>query len=268
MQRDSIANTIFIALAVCLVCSFLVSAAAVGLRDRQNRNVSLDKMKNILLASGVAEDEIRNRGVEELFAEKVDTVVVDLETGESGESVEQDFLQATGFSDLEQAEGLYDPIAASDQKPLSTELDRDPASLKRRENYSFVYLVHGPSGDVEKYVFPIRGRGLWSTLKGFIAVETDFDTVAGLTYYEHGETPGLGGEVDNPNWKALWPGKEIYGDEGEVQVKVVKGTGEGPYAVDGLSGATITSNGVTNMLDFWFGENGFKPFIEKQKAQR
>ena len=116
---------------------------------------------------------------------------------------------------------------------------------------------------------------MWSVLYGFLSVEPDFQTISGLTYYAHGETPGLGGEVDNPDWKKQWTmqedrkgqlvGKQIFGDDGEVKISVVKGKAKDEFGVDGLAGATITSNGVTYMLEFWFGENGFKSYIEKQK---
>ena len=131
-----------------------------------------------------------------------------------------------------------------------------------------MFLIKGEGDAIEKYVFPVRGKGLWSILKGFIAVEKDFQTIAGLTYYEHAETPGLGGEVDNKNWKAKWVGKAIYGADGDVDIAVIKGIADNDnqYAVDGLSGATITSRGVTNMLQFWLGPEGFGTYIGKQKG--
>jgi Na+-transporting NADH:ubiquinone oxidoreductase subunit C len=116
----------------------------------------------------------------------------------------------------------------------------------------------------------VRGAGLWSTLHGFLALENDLNTVAGLGFFEHGETPGLGGEVDNPNWKALWPGKKVY-DEGDAKIQLIKGsvdanTAEAEHKVDGLSGATLTSRGVTNLLQFWMGENGYKPFLSNLQS--
>ena len=103
-------------------------------------------------------------------------------------------------------------------------------------------------------------------MKGYLAVEPDFQTIAGLTFYEQGETPGLGGEVMNPGWKAKWAGKKIY-DNAEVCICVVKGAGSSEFEVDGLSGATITSNGVSSMLEYWLGDEGFGPYIEKEKTK-
>jgi Na+-transporting NADH:ubiquinone oxidoreductase subunit C len=100
---------------------------------------------------------------------------------------------------------------------------------------------------------------------GFIALEKDLQTVSGLTFYEQKETPGLGGEVENPQWKKQWAGKKVFDAEGKVALQVVKGSAEGEYGVDGLSGATITSNGVTNLVHYWLGPSAFGPFIENQR---
>jgi Na+-transporting NADH:ubiquinone oxidoreductase subunit C len=122
------------------------------------------------------------------------------------------------------------------------------------------------SGEVEKYVFPVRGYGLWSMMKGYLAVEPDLETIAGLTFYEHAETPGLGGEIKSAKFKAQWPGKKIYGDDGDVSVQVVKAAPDDQYSIDALTGATITSNGVSNMMKFWMGDDGFGPYIKQKKG--
>ena len=114
---------------------------------------------------------------------------------------------------------------------------------------------------------PIRGYGLWGTLYGYIAIDSDLNTIRGLEFYAHKETPGLGAEVDNPKWKALWDGKSIYKDD-QVEIEVIKGKVDpsnkmATYQVDGLSGATLTSRGVTNMLVYWFGESGYKETLKK-----
>jgi Na+-transporting NADH:ubiquinone oxidoreductase subunit C len=102
-------------------------------------------------------------------------------------------------------------------------------------------------------------------LYGFVALESDANTIAGLGFYEHGETPGLGGEVDNPRWKALWEGKRAYRD-GQVAINVAKGavnpqSSGANWQVDGLSGATLTSRGVSNLVQFWLGAEGFQPYL-------
>ena len=108
-------------------------------------------------------------------------------------------------------------------------------------------------------------RDRWGTLFGYISIENDFNTVAGLEFYSHKETPGLGAEVDNPKWISIWPGKRIYKNE-VVELTVLKGpvpsdASDRDYKVDGLSGATLTSRGVTNMISYWFGESGYSKLL-------
>ncbi len=276
MQRDSILNTFLVAVSVCLVCSFLVSSAAVGLRPLQQKNAEKDRKQNILQAAGFTPQQIEDAGgVFKAFEARVEPIIIDLASGER-EGVEA-IIQADpddGIETKEDAIDEYDQISAANKKKtgLYREFDdksEDIAGISRVEKFSHVYLIKDENGNLNKYVFPIRGKGLWSILKGFIALESDFETIAGLTYYEHGETPGLGGEVDNTKWKQQWKGKSVYDDSGNVEIEVIKGTAEpdDQYAIDGLSGATITSRGVTNMMQFWLGPDGFKPFIEKQKSQ-
>lgn len=277
-NKDSIVNTFLVAIGVCLVCSLMVSAAAIGLRSMQETNADKDRKKNILLAAGFSSEEItKNGGVFELFEHKVKPIIINLETGKE-EGIEtivaSDDAKADKMKTPEDAVAMYDQILASKKKieGLYTEFadkKEDIAGISRKEIWSHVYLITDDAGQVEKYVFPIRGKGLWSILKGFLAVEKDFQTIAGITYYEHGETPGLGGEVDNPTWKKKWIGKKVFeGDE--VKIEVIKGVAEAdnPYAIDGLSGATITSRGVTYMIEYWLGPEGFGPYIDLQKNKK
>jgi Na+-transporting NADH:ubiquinone oxidoreductase subunit C len=124
----------------------------------------------------------------------------------------------------------------------------------------------------EGLVLPVEGYGLWSTLYGYLALEADANTIRGITFYEHGETAGLGGEVDNPRWKALWPGRRAFDENGELRIRVKKGAAgppdRDPYQVDGLSGATLTTNGVTHLIHFWLGENGFGRYLDEYRRAR
>ncbi len=276
MQRDSIANTFFVATALCLVCSLLVSGAAVQLRDRQQRNSEQFRKSNVLQVAGLSLDDIKSAGgIEKVFSDRVKDLIVDLRTGEVADIA---LAEAMGFS----ADKVSDAIAKYDPAKAAKNADKDPqlgtlfTSRKDdvagigagRENFAHVYRYSDSDDPAQaKWIFPIRGRGLWSTLRGFIALESDLQTVAGITYYEHAETPGLGGEVDNPGWKAKWHGKQVYGPDGEVTLRVVKGVAQtdDKFGIDGLSGATITSNGVSNMIEFWLGQEGFRQFIEKNK---
>ncbi len=276
MQRDSITNTIVVATVLCLVCSLLVSTAAIQLRDKQQTNAEVFRKRNVLQVAGLSMEEIEaGGGVQQVFEQRVRDMIVDLRDGTvAGEKL----AEAMGMETSAVADAIakYDPVKAGKDAELTPELGtafpnkkQDIAGIgKGRENFAHVYRYAASESDAPKWIFPIRGRGLWSMLRGFIALESDLQSVAGITYYEHAETPGLGGEVDNPNWKAKWHGKKVYGPAGEVQLKVAKGAAESgdPYAIDGLSGATITSNGVTNMIEFWMGEDGFRPFVENRKS--
>ena len=247
-SHESISKTLLVAFSISIVCAVFVSAATVMLKPVQEVNQALDRKRNILAAAGML---VEGRSVEEQFSQ-ISTRLVDLRTGR--------------FSDDEDPQ-KYDQRRAAKSPSQSEQLsvEQDLAKIGRREHYATVYVVENSTGGVDKVILPVRGYGLWSTLYGFIAMEADANTIAGLGFYQHGETPGLGGEVDNPRWIAFWPGKEVYRD-GEVAVSLIKGSvdpasANAPWQVDGLAGATLTARGVTNLLHFWLGENGFQPFL-------
>ncbi len=248
-SNDSIKQTLIVAGALCVVCALVVSSAAVSLKSRQEANQVTDRKTNILAAAGLFQQGL---SIDEQF-ESVEVRVIDLRTGE--------------FTDEVDAAG-YDQIKAAKDPSQSTKLsaEEDTAKIFRREHFATVYLVK--KGDaLDKLILPVRGYGLWGTLYGFLALENDANTVAGLGFYDHKETPGLGGEVDNPNWKAQWPGKEVYAN-GKTAIQLVKGSVDpassmASNSVDGLSGATLTSRGVTNLLQFWMSDLGYKPFLDK-----
>ncbi|WP_394169423.1 Na(+)-translocating NADH-quinone reductase subunit C [Saccharospirillum alexandrii] len=254
-NKDSITNVLKVALLVCLACAIVVSTAAVALRPIQQENRQLDLRRNILAAAGLLQDGV---SVQEQF-EQVDTRLINLETGEFSD----EFDTAT----YEPRDAIRDP-ALSEAIPAS----EDIAGIKRREQFTEVYLINDSEGQLQTLILPVRGYGLWSTLWGFIALDSDLNTVRGFGFYEHAETPGLGGEVDNPNWKEQFIGKEVYGDQGSVELAVKKGSVnrsndmEATHMVDGLSGATLTSRGVTSLIQYWLGERGFKPFLTKLEA--
>ncbi|MBU2984217.1 Na(+)-translocating NADH-quinone reductase subunit C [Saccharophagus degradans] len=253
-NNDSIKKTFIVAAVLCIVCSVIVSSASVMLKPMQSANKALDFKRNILMAAGMYDE---SKSVDDMF-QQISVKVINLETGKFTDEVDA---------------SKYDQRKASKDPARSESLDKstDIAGLGRIEKYSYVYIVEGANGDIEKLILPIRGYGLWSTLRGFVALKSDLNTVIGLGYYEHGETPGLGGEVDNPAWKAKWEGKKVYGSDNEVLLSVIKGsvssdTPNAEHKVDGLSGATLTSDGVDNMIKFWLGENGFAPFLANLKS--
>jgi Na+-transporting NADH:ubiquinone oxidoreductase subunit C len=253
-SNDSISKTIIVAFSLCIVCSVIVSAAVVMLKPVQEVNKALDKKRNILAAAGML---VPGESVEEQFS-RISTRVVDLRTGKFADD-------AVNPEKYVQRKAAKDPSMSQELSP-----EEDIAKISRREQYALVYLVQDTQGGIEKIILPIRGYGLWSTMYGFIALESDANTVAGVGFYEHGETPGLGGEIDNPRWKAFWPGKEVY-KSGDVEIGLIKGSVDpdaamAPWQVDGLAGATLTSRGVTNLMHFWLGENGFEPFLNNLRT--
>ncbi|MDR1888849.1 MAG: Na(+)-translocating NADH-quinone reductase subunit C, partial [Zoogloeaceae bacterium] len=168
----------------------------------------------------------------------------------------------------------FDALKAAKDPQTSTELpgNQDIALIKRREQFTTVYLLENENGSLEALILPIRGYGLWSTLYGFLALKPDLNTVVGLGFYQHAETPGLGGEVDNPKWKALWPGKTLFDDNGKPVIQIVKGgvnpeSADAAHQVDALAGATLTSKGVDHLLQFWLGEQGFGPYLAKLRQE-
>ena len=235
-------NKMIIPLIACVACAVIVSVTAVSVRPEQNLNIENEKKLKILAAAGIVTDE-----VEKEFS-NIETLYVDFVSGQ-----------------LVQVENNYDHIKASASAQSSSIVpkDQDIAILKRRENIAPIYVWYSEEEQIQKVVLPIRGYGLWGTLYGYISLDSDLNTVKGIEYYDHKETPGLGGEVDNPDWKSDWDGKKVYDSSGEVILYVTKGPSSEDYEIDGISGATLTSNGVTNMIRYWLGENGYGPVLQK-----
>jgi len=253
LSNDSTAKTFIMATLVCLVCAVFVSVAAVALKPLQILNKELDKKKNILQVAGLYQD---GDDIEAAFS-KIDIKLIDLSTGEY--TTEYDAQS-------------YDERKAAKDPALNVAIEKasDLASIRMRPKVMPVYQVK-EDGVVKQLILPINGYGLWSTLYGFLAVESDGQTIVGLSFYEHAETPGLGGEVDNPKWKGTWSGKKIYGSEGDVGIEVVKGAvvpgnKNEAFQVDGLAGATLTSRGVSNMLKYWMGSEGYQKYLAKIQA--
>lgn len=255
MSNESVGKTLVVAFSVCLACAIVVSSAAVALRPLQNANVEIDKQTNILAAAGLLDE---STSVAEQFA-SVQVRAINLQTGRYTDDIDPssyDYLKAA-----------KDPSLSSSFADLGS---TDIAKLGRREDYAVVYLLEDDQGQLDKVILPVRGYGLWSTMQGFLALEEDLSTVAGIGFFAHGETPGLGGEIDNPSWKAQWVNKEAF-EDGELVLEVIKGSlpDSAPgaeHTIDGLSGATLTTAGVDNMIEFWLGENGYRPFLDNLAA--
>lgn len=248
LPNDNIYKTIGVATLLCLVCSVIVALSAILLKPKQIENKLLDKKTNILAVAGLTD---ASQPVEERFS-KIESIVVDLDSGAVQVGMDGN---------------AYDQRKASRDPAQSAVLDKsqDIAVIKRRANLANVYLLREGEA-LQKIILPVKGYGLWSTMHGFIALESDAETVSGITFYEHGETPGLGGEIENKKWQQSWQGKQLIDENGDVALEVIKGpvsetTSDPQYKVDGLAGATLTSIGVSNLIEFWMGENGFGPYL-------
>ena len=207
-NRDSMSNTLIVAIGVSLVCSILVASAAVVLKPRQQLNEEEYRQRIILDVAGLYESGIN---IGEAYTAAIEERATTLASGEDAP----------------------------------------------------VYLVRD-GGEIEQVILPIEGPGLWATMYGFIAVERDGNTVRGLMFYEHGETPGLGDGVDKPAWQSQWVGKKLYDADGNIQIEVVKGLApENDYQIDGLAGATLTGRGVSIFVRHWIGDEGYGPYLKQ-----
>jgi len=259
MSQPSVAYTIGFAAVLCAVCSVLVAGSALSLKDMQEANKILDRRKKVLQVAGLMKEgaSLEPAQIDTLFDDNIEARLVVLDEG-----AYYDGQQFTANS--------FDQRKVAKDLEFSEVAPKNAAKVGRVPEVAVTFHVKGEGGNVNQLILPIEGKGLWSTMYGYLCVETDTNTICGITFYEHGETPGLGGEVDNPSWKAQWPGREIHDAEGNIAIKVVKGKAgpveTAPHQVDGLSGATLTSNGVTNTLQFWLGENGWGPYLDNFKS--
>ncbi len=254
LSNDSLEKTISVALSLCFVCAILVSFAAVALRPLQVENKAMDMKKNILDVAGLLDE---GADIHQAFADKIEEKLVDIETGE--------YVEDMNPAQYDQRKAAKDPA-----QNIVLSADQDIAGIKTKAKIAKVYLVK--KGDrIESIILPIHGYGLWSTMYGFLALEADGQTVKSINFYDQAETPGLGGEVVNPNWRALWKGKKVYNESGEPVLTLIKGVVDtskpgSEYKVDGLAGATLTSNGVSNLIKYWMSAEGFAPYLNKIKS--
>jgi Na+-transporting NADH:ubiquinone oxidoreductase subunit C len=235
----------------------LVSTAAVKLLSRQEQNIKLDKVKNILIAGDLYSE---GDDIAKIYDEQIEPVIIEISSG--------NVLSEDKFDELLNFE-TFDIKTVADNQQYGTAIPQgeDIADIKRRPKYMLVYLVM-KTDELDRVILPVYGQGLWSTMYAFLALDSELKNVTGVTFYSHGETPGLGGEIENPRWNQIWKGKEAFDDQGNTQLEIIKGMvdpnkPEAKHQVDGLSGATITTRGVDLMIKYWLSDKGYGPFINK-----
>ena len=250
LNKDSAVGTFVIIIAFCLVYSVLVSSAVVALGPFQQAAIANDRQVNILKVSGYNVETT----VADTYAKHIEARMLDVA---SGNIVPEMQAQADGynFASASKQAGASEAIPA----------DKDIAKIRSRAKLMPIYIAKDDNGTPTRIILPFYGQALWSTAYGYLALSTDANTVEGIVFYSHGETPGLGGEIDNPRWQAIWQGKKLENADGEYALNITKVPDrEGPrkdFDVDALSGATLTSNGVNNAVQYWFGD-AYKPFLD------
>jgi Na+-transporting NADH:ubiquinone oxidoreductase subunit C len=250
LPNDNLSKTLVFALILALVASAVVSTTAITLRPYYRANLDRERQEQL---AGIMESLPDIAGLlAEAGVDKLEVRIVDLATGEFEPTLDPD---------------TFDQRKAARDPDQSTQLPKeiDVAGIAQRANYAPVFLLRRDRA-LKLVVLPVRGVGYQSMLYAYLALQADGNTISGLTVYEQGETPGFGARVLEPDWQALWPDKRIFDDTGALRISVVRGEATGPYEVDGITGATRTSNGVSNMLTFWLGDHGFGPFLARLRA--
>lgn len=247
---ESLGRTLAVAIGVALFCSLLVSTAVYYLRPIELALGAVDRNRAILDAAGIESATLDDRQVVDRFLE-LEARVVALDTGEFSSAVDA---------------ASYDYRAALDDPDMRVEIppELDGGRLGVRPRYMPVYFVR--DGDrIGRIVLPMYARGMWSTIHAFVALEADLSTIAGVAFYEHGETPGIGDRIENPQWQAGWVGKRIYGPDGVVRFRITADADAVPaeYRVDGITGATVTAEAVNTATRYWFSEHGYGRLLER-----
>lgn len=258
--KNSNVTTLATALVLCLVCSIMVSAAAISMKPKQLANIELDRNKNILMAANLFDPAKHSADDAQKMFESVEIKLIDTKTGKFATDEE---LKSAGISDV----GAYEVERAKKDPKTNIVLDEDPAQIGALPKYLKVYIINDESGQLKNVVLPINGNGLWGQIYGFLTLKSDLNTIEGISFYQHKETPGLGALIETPKWRATWVDKQAY-DGDKIATGVVKsGTSKpNPNYVDGITGATITSIGVHRMIQFWLSEKAYKPFLDNLKA--
>lgn len=255
--NESRSKTLAVAFLVALFGALLVAGSTILLEPKIEANRAAERQQFLVaLIKQIPGIEALLGGIE---AGKVTTQVVDLASGRPVSGVDPATL---------------DPrkIAGNPAQTVEIPGDQDLAALKRRPQRMAVYQVTA-HGKLQLLILPVYGRGYGGLLFGYLGLAGDLDTVVGLTFYQHSETPGLGALIDSPEWRAKWRGKKLYDEAGALRIGVARGavppdSPEARYKVDAITGATFTSRGVDGLVRFWLGPAGYGPYLERLRKEK
>lgn len=258
MDNESPLKAVIVVTATALVCSILVTVTAVSVQPIQRAYRDLERNRYIVSISGRldAAEDAADRQIAMAFGD-LEARIVDLDRGVFVDDMNPDTFDARkAAADPE----LGVPIPAA----------QDIAALGRRARWATVYVVED-AGGLQRIIFPIYGKGMWSMLSGYLALESDLNTIAGIVFNEQGETAGIGDRILAPDWQARWQGRKLYDAQDTLRFRIAKAAVDpaapgAAFEVDGLTGATVTADAVTNLVRYWFGPHGFARFIDNQSA--
>jgi len=252
VSEENLGRTLSVATGVALGCALMVSTAVYFLRPMQLAYADLERNRIIVEAAGLAPagSDLSDRAVVALFVD-LQVRIVDLETDQFTDVVDQQ---------------LYDQRAASSDPELSVAIpdQLDLARLGRRARYVPVYLLMA-GARIDRMVLPVHGQGMWSAIYGYLTLESDLNTIAGIRIYEHGETAGIGDRIQDPAWQAEWVGTRLYDDAGELRFQVQRNAAP-PFGVDSISGASVTTDAVGDLVRYWLGEHGYAPLLARLRG--
>lgn len=251
-NKDSVTGTMVFIMVLSLLCSFMITGTAEVLKERKLAKKRDEVKRYVLMAANV--DFGQGDGFREIFTSSVTPILVDLNTGAI--DTQTDVLD-------------FDERMAAINPDTSIKPKKDTAKIRTRANQVRVFKLHDTENKLQSLIVPIYGKGLWSMIYGYVALKPDFNTIEGIVFYEHGETPGIGDFVNDPHWLDKWHGKQLFDAKGKVAIKIIKGGApEGDvHGIDGVSGATATGRGVQRSFEFWFGDEGYQTLFASLKAE-
>lgn len=229
--------TIIFIIILCVISSIILTLVSKGFEGKKNFNIELDRKKNVLKAFGFNLNNKNQNSIVKLFDNSIKKIVIDKEGN---------VFKGENKSDI-----------ASDKK----------------HNLLIIYKAI-ENKQVKGYAIPIDGFGLWSQLLGYYALANDLSTVKGITFYKHGETPGLGGEIESDDFQKNFTNKKIFDSKNILRPTiVVKGKvddvitdkSEHIFYVDGISGATMTCDGINQLLKN--GLEKYEPFFRRMRKE-